>query len=323
MDLREYLLARKFGGGSGNGTWGSITGTLSDQTDLQDALNAKLDTSKVYNGLDQTSSGYALDARQGKAIADGYIPIANNAGFHNSIFRGKYLGSSVTADQYDAIDAGTFEDLFIGDYWTINDVNWRIAAFDYWLNTGDSGKRCNTHHVVIVPDTVLATCKMNSTNIVTGAYTGSDFYTGNNSNTGKSTAVAAINNAFSSSHILSHRENLSISVNTSSGTRVNNMSWYDAPIELMSELMVFGYQPYSNAGTGTTIPVNWNTAKTQFQLFMYCPEYITIGATYWLRDVADSQRFAVVHADGVSTMHSATDNDSVRPVFAICKEASA
>jgi hypothetical protein len=34
-------------GGSGGGTWGSITGTLSDQTDLQNALNAKLNTSDL------------------------------------------------------------------------------------------------------------------------------------------------------------------------------------------------------------------------------------------------------------------------------------
>src|SRR6185436_8507304 len=30
------------GGGGGGGTWGLITGTLSNQTDLQNALNAKL-----------------------------------------------------------------------------------------------------------------------------------------------------------------------------------------------------------------------------------------------------------------------------------------
>ena len=38
-----------------------------------------------------------------------------NAGFHNSVYRGKYLGSSVTAEQYAQISAGTFDDLFIGD----------------------------------------------------------------------------------------------------------------------------------------------------------------------------------------------------------------
>lgn len=35
------------GGGGGGGAWGSITGTLSDQTDLQTALDAKLDESAV------------------------------------------------------------------------------------------------------------------------------------------------------------------------------------------------------------------------------------------------------------------------------------
>jgi hypothetical protein len=35
------------GGGGGGGTWGSITGTLSDQTDLQAALDAKADITYV------------------------------------------------------------------------------------------------------------------------------------------------------------------------------------------------------------------------------------------------------------------------------------
>ena len=35
---------------SGGGTWGSITGTLSNQTDLQNALNAKADSSSIGNG---------------------------------------------------------------------------------------------------------------------------------------------------------------------------------------------------------------------------------------------------------------------------------
>ena len=37
---------------------------------LDEGLLAKLDESKVYNGLDQTSEGYALDARQGKVLND-------------------------------------------------------------------------------------------------------------------------------------------------------------------------------------------------------------------------------------------------------------
>jgi hypothetical protein len=38
------------GGGGGGGTWGSITGTLSDQTDLQSALDAKVPVTRTVNG---------------------------------------------------------------------------------------------------------------------------------------------------------------------------------------------------------------------------------------------------------------------------------
>ena len=77
----------------------------------------------------------------------------NDSGFHNSIYRGKSLGSSYTAAQQAAVAAGTFDDMFIGDYWVIDGVTWRIAAFDYWLGYGSMA--CNTHHIVIVPDSNL------------------------------------------------------------------------------------------------------------------------------------------------------------------------
>ena len=92
--------------------------------------------------------------------------------------RGKYLGSSVTVEQYAAIGAGTFDDLFIGDYWTIGGVNWRIAAFDYWYGFGGGtlGK-CQTHHVCIVPDKDLLPLSsgkywLKNANNTTGAYVG-------------------------------------------------------------------------------------------------------------------------------------------------------
>ena len=49
-------------GGGGGGTWGSITGTLSSQTDLQSALDAKLGTSAAaaaYQPLDSDLTGWA------------------------------------------------------------------------------------------------------------------------------------------------------------------------------------------------------------------------------------------------------------------------
>ena len=135
----------------------------------------------------------------------------NNAGAHNAIYRGKNLGTSVTAAQYAAISAGTFEDLYIGDYWVINGVNWRIAAFDYYLNCGDTS--CTKHHVVIVPDTCLYDHVMNDTNITTGGYVGSKMYT-----EGLEQAKTTIKAAFSG-HVLSHRVYLTNAVTDGLGFR--------------------------------------------------------------------------------------------------------
>lgn len=233
------------------------------------------------------------------------------AGFHNSIYRGKSLGSSVTADQYAQISAGTFDDLFIGDYWTIGSVNYRIAAFDYWLRTGDT--ECTTHHVVIVPDSSLATAKMNDTNITTGGYAGSDIYTGNNSNTGLSTAKTTINSAFGSAHILTHRELLT---NAVSSNAASGWAWYDSTIELMNETMVYGHEANSEKVAGG---LNYNVGidKTQLPLFAHDPSKITNRAAWWLRSVVSSASFALVNSSGLASNNGASASYGVRPAFAI------
>ena len=241
-----------------------------------------------------------------------YLPIENNAGYHNSVYRGKSLGSSVTADQYAAIAAGTFDNLFIGDYWTINNVDWRIAAFDYWLHCGDT--ECTTHHVVIVPDTILASCQMNKTNITTGAYVGSDYYKGTNGNTGKSAAQTAINNAFGSAHILNHRELLANAVTNgyeSAG------SWYDSTFELMTEQMVYGGKVFHNVTNGTAWPYNYTIGKSQLPLFALEPSRITNRAHWWLRAVASGASFAYVGSYGDAGDYAASASGGVRPAFAI------
>ena len=127
------------------------------------------------------------------------IMTAPNDGAHNAIYRGKYLGESATEAQYAAISAGTFDDLYIGDYWTIGGVTYRIAAFDYYLRAGDTDM--NTHHVTLVPDAPMYNHGMNDSNVTTGGYVGSKMYT-----TGLADAKTTINNAFGSAHILTHRQ---------------------------------------------------------------------------------------------------------------------
>lgn len=230
-----------------------------------------------------------------------------NSGAHNGIFRGKSLGSTVTEAQWSAISAGTFDGLYIGDYWTIGGVVWRIAAFDYYYNCGDTAFK--KHHVVIVPDTNLYNHVMNDGNVTTEAYVGSKMYT-----EGLEQAKATINNAFGSSHVLSHRIYLS---NATSNGRASEGAWTDSTIDLMCEHMVYGSGIFNPVSNGSNIPANYRVEKGQLPLFLLEPKMICNRATWWLRDVISSANFANVGSYGSANCSSASFARGVRPAFCI------
>lgn len=228
------------------------------------------------------------------------------AGTHNSIYRGKNLGSSVTAEQYATIAAGTFEDMYIGDYWTINDVVYRIAAFDYYYRCGDTD--FTKHHIVVVPDTSLYDHVMNDTNITTGAYVGSKMYT-----EGLEQAKTSIKAAFSG-HVLSKRIYLS---NATANGRASAGAWCDSEVDLMCEHMVYGNGVFSPVSDGTTIPNNYRVEKSQLPLFQHEPSRICNRANWWLRDVISASRFALVTYNGLAYHDYASNSYGVRPAFCI------
>ena len=241
----------------------------------------------------------------------------NNAGAHNAIYRGKSLGSTVTTAQYAAIKAGTFEDLYIGDYWTIGGVNHRIAAFDYYLKSGDTS--CTTHHVVIVPDTCLYNAQMHNTssgnyesgstaNTTAGGYVGSDMYT-----TNLETAKTTIKNAFSG-HVLKHRIYLT---NAVANGRASGGAWCDSEVDLMCEQMVYGSGIFSPVSDGSNVPANYRVEKSQLPLFQHEPSRICNRNTWWLRDVITASVFAHVGNDGFAACNYASNALGVRPAFCI------
>lgn len=235
---------------------------------------------------------------------------ASGEGAHNAIYRGKNLGSSVTAAQWTAISNGTFEDLFIGDYWRINGVNWRIAGFNYWKSSSQN----NTNHVVIVPDTVLTTSKMNNTNVTDGAYLGSDFYKGTNGVTGRSTAITAANNAFGSAHIFSHYEALP---NATTDGYESSYSYVWATVELMNERMVFGADIMRNHLLGVNRVYNSTTSTSQLPLFRLNRTLVHINSYWWLRDVVSPYYFSSVRNLGAVSDTTAYNDFGIRPAFAI------
>lgn len=231
----------------------------------------------------------------------------DNAGAHNSIYRGKNLGTTVTEEQWEAISNGTFIDLYIGDYWVIGGVNWRIAAFDYYLNCGDTS--FTKHHAVIVPDTCLYNAQMNTTNVTTGAYKGSTMYTAN-----LAQAKSTINGAFGSSHVLSHRIYLS---NATSNGRASAGEWTDSTVDLMCEHMVYGSGIFSPVSDGSNVPNNYRVEKGQLPLFALEPSRICNRATWWLRDVITAANFADVNYTGNARYLDASNSHGVRPAFCI------
>lgn len=230
----------------------------------------------------------------------------NNAGAHNAIYRGKNLGASVTSAQYAAIKAGTFDDLFIGDYWVINGVNWRIAAFDYYLNCGDTAT--TAHHAVIVPDSCLYNAQMNTSNVTTGGYVGSAMYT-----TNLASAKSTIKTAFSG-HVLSHRIYLT---NAVSNGRPSGGAWCDSEVDLMCEEMVYGGGIFRPTSDGSNVPANYRVEKSQLPLFAHEPSRITNRAAWWLRDVVTAASFAIVSHRGGAYYNTASGSNGVRPAFCI------
>lgn len=231
----------------------------------------------------------------------------NNAGAHNSIYRGKNLGSSVTAEQYAAIAAGTFDDLYIGDYWTIGGVTYRIASFDYYLQTGDTP--CVDHHVTLVPDATMYEAAMNDSNTVIGGYYGSKLRT-----SGLDTAKSMISSAFGANHILTHRQYLT---NTVTSGAPSGASWYDSTVELMTEENLFGHKIYEAVAATIDAQTRSTLDKTQYPLFAFRPDMIANRVWYWLRNIASSTSFCGVNGVGISSFYLASAVSSVRPAFSI------
>lgn len=237
------------------------------------------------------------------AMLDGFAPVE----LRRVLFRGKNLGTALTAVQKAAIKDGSFKGMFLGDYWSIGGRIWRIVDMDYWYNCGDTA--FTSHHLVIMPDEALYNAQMNTTNVTTGGYVGSAMYKSNLAN-----AKTIVNAAFQGS-VLTHREYL---CNAVANGRPSGGAWFDSSIELPNEPMMYGHPHFSPTSDGSTVPSIYTISKTQLALFMVCPRFI-VNRSYnqWLRDVVSSASFAFVNLSGLTDCSTASGSYGVRPVFPV------
>lgn len=283
---------------------------MADLTALTEVSDSAMLFIHDGNGIKKVSAGLLKKDLKDlitahKAILD--MVTASGTGAHNSVYRGKNLGNAVTAAQWAAIQAGTFDDMYIGDYWVMGGVTYRIAAFDYYLRAGDTDM--NTHHVTLVPDASMYTHCMNDTNITTGGYVESKMYT-----QGLNQAKTTITSAFGAAHILTHRQYL---CNAVTNGKPSGGSWYDSTVELMTEQNCYGGKVFGAGNDGSTVPALYTVDKSQFPLFTFRPDMISNRNTFWLRDVVSAAFFARVGVNGYALCNYASNAFGVRPAFSI------
>lgn len=251
---------------------------------------------------------------------------SNSAAAHNSIYRGKNLTDVYTVDEIcQRISAGTFEDLYIGDYFDISittslggteTVRCVLAGFDIMWNNGDTA--FTKHHAVIVPkDCFKTTAKMNDTNETTGGYAGSKMHT-ETLPVYAEALQTALNN-----HIISHRELLSTAVSTTGNSNAgagftgyaSGWAWKDCLLRLMSEIQVYGSTVLSSSFYDT------GNANIQFPLFRLAPNLKVAGLGhngsrmwYYLSAVVSAAAFANCNNNGNSNNNSAAGDGGVRPI---------
>lgn len=251
------------------------------------------------------------------SIVDAYkYMVEQSAGAHNGIFRGK----DITDLFYNGtlskqITAGTFDDIFVGDYiiGKNSKKKYLVADLDYRYNMGDT--ELTKHHVLMIPDRIMYTARMNATNTTAEAYIGSEMY-----KTNLASAKSTIQNDFESSHILAHRNRFANAVkdNYESGG-----VWADSTVDLMNEIMVYGSNAYHNCMNGTVIPDSYTTDNRQLSLFKLDHSKIIARNDagdrfwYWLRDVAGASWFCNVSNDGSCNYYNASGVGGVRPAFLI------
>ena len=239
---------------------------------------------------------------------------SDSAAAHNSIYRGKNLTNVYTVDEIcQRISAGTFKDLYVGDYFDISittdlggaeTVRCILAGFDVFWNNGDTA--FTKHHAVIVPKDCFKTKSvMNDTNVTTGGYVGSKMY-----KTVLPVYAAALQTA------------LNTTGNSNAGAGItgyaSNWEWKDCLVKLMSEIQVYGSTVLSSSFYDT------GCDNIQFPLFRLAPNLKVAGIGhngsrwwYWLSAVVSAAAFAVCHIYGNSSYDSAAGDGGVRPYFCI------
>lgn len=249
-----------------------------------------------------------------------YSMVPDGAVIHNNIFRGTNLGA-LNSTHIANIQNGSFHDMFIGDYFTVNGSNYVIAGINTKHSHGD--EPLGNNHLLLMPDrfsrledgTVMVgdaktTHYMNDTDTTTGGFANTKLY---------QTYMPSIQKKLEAdfgSNLLTFREVVSTHVDASGAP--DQSEFRDAKLGIPNEVMVYGTA--LNGNNKNNALYNIGDDYTQLPLFRLDPEESNNhrAGGYWLRDIHSASEFAVAGSNGGADCNIASyDGIGVRAFFLI------
>lgn len=248
-----------------------------------------------------------------------YSMVPDGAQTHNNIFRGWNLWA-LDSTHIANIQNGSFHDMFIGDYFSINGSTYVIAGINYKKGHGDNSPLGN--HLVLMPldwsqtpTQKLApdnstTHYMNDTDTTAGGFAGSKLY---------KTYLPQIQTKLETdfgTHLMTFRTVVSTHVDGNGAP--DQGKWCDAKVSIPNEVMIYGttlngnnkYNSWYNIGDeNRQLPLmRLDDAECNFD---------RMGAI-WLRDIPSASGFAIADNTGAASWLGASSAwPGVRAFFLI------
>ena len=235
-----------------------------------------------------------------------YSMVPDGAQTHANIFRGQNLGA-LNATHIANIQNGTFHDMFVGDYFTVNGSSYVIADINYKKSHGDNISLGN--HLLLMPTDwsktptqTLApdgktTDYMNDTDTTAGGFAGSKLY---------KTYLPQIEQKLASdfgNHLLNFREIVSTHVDDSGAP--DQAEWRDAKAMIPSEVMIFGTMVNGNNKNGSWYNVGDDACQLAL-MRLNSEERNFHRSNIWLRDIHSASGFADAHSDANASWDGAS-----------------
>lgn len=237
-----------------------------------------------------------------------YAMVPDGAQTHNNIFRGQNLGA-LNATHIANIQNGTFRDMFIGDYFSINGSNYVIAGINYKKGHGDNSPLDN--HLVLMPQDWSKTPTqelapdgsttryMNDTDTTAGGFAGSKLY---------KTYLPQIQQKLESdfgSNLMTFRTIVSTHVDASGAP--DQGEWRDAKVSIPNEVMIYGTTLNGNNKNSSWYNIGDENSQLPLMRLNDAERNFNRILSIWLRDIHSASEFAFADTYGDDSWIGASD----------------